>query len=84
MGGIKGWEKTLNESELFHYYNSEKGGIILRGQKIYRDWSERFKKPRWRISVGGSIQGTLLKDYIKTKSSALNFAKSWMRKHPRG
>jgi hypothetical protein len=79
---LKDWKKTLDEATLFHYYNSKKKKI-LRGQKIYKDWSMKSEwyNPAWRVTVGKNIHGRILRDYLITKSQTLRFAKSYMRSH---
>jgi hypothetical protein len=80
---VKGWEKTCDETYLVHFYN-EKAEKILRLEGVFKDFETRYEKPVWRVSVGGTIHGTLLKDYLRSKSAALKFAMQYMRSHQNG
>jgi hypothetical protein len=76
----KQWIKTLDETYLVHFYNERKQQI-LRAEAIFKDSETRYSKPKWRVIVGGSIHGELLKDNFKNKQEAIEYAKEYMRSH---
>lgn len=73
------WEKVSEFKYLVRYKNKRKGTIL----EIV---AVGFKKPRWKVQKVKRIGGIpkVIRENIKTKSKAINFAKDWMRKHPRG
>lgn len=79
---LKDWEQILFDETPYYikFYNQEDDRILL-VEAIEKDSHTRYKTPKWQVSVGGSVSRVLLKDYIKTKSEALKFAKSYMRTH---
>lgn len=79
-GSIKDWKKIVDDKGYIKFYNSKSEKILLVELKE-RDGAMRYKNPLWFISVGGSLRRESIKEFVKTKSQALRFAKNYMRKH---
>ena len=76
---LKCWKKTLNETNLVHFYN-KKNRKRLRLESVFINNAPN----EWQIRSGGfsfGKTGKVIKHSIKTKSQALKFAKSYMKKH---
>ena len=75
---LKDWRKTYETSSVIYYEKKNKQVVIENTFQLYQS---KFQKV-WRIDLLGSNHNFIKRLKItKTKSKALAYARSYMRKH---
>ena len=84
MGQIKGWRVTTKRRDITVWQNSN-SRRFLSVQRL-SDFTNLQKDDKfWFVGTALPNQnGRFIRKNFKTKTAALKFARSWMKRHPRG